>query len=88
MDNSWPWKILVGQGALNPLDGVVNTQMCPIWCTASPNVVHEQSLHLDCITVCCGFTVDFILRPFFLENTPYGPQMCSITGTRYCDFLQ
>ncbi|GBN26490.1 hypothetical protein AVEN_61563-1 [Araneus ventricosus] len=67
----------------------MNTQKSRICGTASPNVVHEQSLHPDYITAWCRFTVDFILGPFFFkENTPHGLQRCSITAARYCELLQ
>ncbi|GBO19828.1 hypothetical protein AVEN_78350-1 [Araneus ventricosus] len=57
--------------------------------TASPYVVHEQSLNPDCITVERGFTTYFILGThFFEENTPYGPQRFSIADACCCDLLQ
>ncbi|GBM20337.1 hypothetical protein AVEN_221070-1 [Araneus ventricosus] len=60
-----------------------------MWGATSPNVVHEQSLHPDYISVMYGFTADYLLGPFFFEeNTPHGPQWFSITGARYCDLLQ
>ena len=35
------------------------------------------------------FAADFILSPFsFEQNTSQGPQIYSITGSRYCNFLQ
>ncbi|GBM99496.1 hypothetical protein AVEN_119775-1 [Araneus ventricosus] len=57
--------------------------------TASPYVVHEQSLNPDYITIERGFTTYFILGPhFFEDNTPYGPQRCSIADARCCALLQ
>ncbi|GFW67484.1 hypothetical protein TNCV_3391551 [Trichonephila clavipes] len=39
---------------------------------SSSNVVPEQSLPPDCITVWCSVTADFGLVPFFFEkNTPF-----------------
>ncbi|GBM44140.1 hypothetical protein AVEN_93780-1 [Araneus ventricosus] len=46
-----------------------DTQNCRIWGTASPNVVHEQSLYPDYITAWCGITADFILGPLSLRRT-------------------
>lgn len=89
VDKAWPWNILWTDEAHFTLEGVVNTQNCRIWGTARPTVVHEESLHADYITVWCGFNADFILGPFFFEETTsQGPKRCSITGTRYCDLLQ
>ncbi|GBL93981.1 hypothetical protein AVEN_76702-1 [Araneus ventricosus] len=67
----------------------VNAQNCLIRGTASANLVHEQSLHPDYITVWCGFAADFILDPItFEEKAPHGPQRRSLPGARYCDLLQ
>lgn len=56
--------------------------------TANPDVVYEQSLYPDYITVGSGFMTNFILDPFFKENTYQGLKKYSITGTCYCDLLQ
>lgn len=36
---------------------------------ASPNFVHEQFLHPDCITIWYGFAADFILDSLFIRRT-------------------
>ncbi|GBN66515.1 hypothetical protein AVEN_266226-1 [Araneus ventricosus] len=78
----------IGRGTLY-LDGVVSIQNSDIWGTASSNVAREQSLYPHYIIKSCCFIAYFILGPFSSEeNTPRGPQWCSITGSRYCDLLQ
>ncbi|GBL79743.1 hypothetical protein AVEN_18264-1 [Araneus ventricosus] len=58
--NPWPWNILWSDKVHFTLDGAVNTQNCRVWGTASPNVVHEHSLHPDYITEFCDFTALFM----------------------------
>ncbi|GBL82399.1 hypothetical protein AVEN_252546-1 [Araneus ventricosus] len=42
----------------------------------SYNLVHEQPLHSDYITLWCGFTADVILGPFlFKKIIPQGPKI-------------
>lgn len=89
VENAWPWNILWSDEAHFILNGSVNTQNCRIWGTASPNVVHEQSLHSDYVTVWCDFTANFILGPFiFEESTPQGPKRCSCMSAHYFKLLQ
>ncbi|GBL73091.1 hypothetical protein AVEN_128244-1 [Araneus ventricosus] len=52
VDNSWPWNILWLEEAHFTSEGEVNTQICRIWGTASPNVENTPHSHQRCsITV-------------------------------------
>ncbi|GBM58922.1 hypothetical protein AVEN_80721-1 [Araneus ventricosus] len=78
---------VVGRGTSFPRRSSEYSE-CRIWGTAIL-MLCMNSLHPDYITVCCGFTADFLLGSFFFEeNTPHGPQRCSIKGSRHYDLLQ
>lgn len=70
-DNVWHWNILWSEETHSIIYGTVNSHNCHIWGTATPNVIHEQLLHPDYIIVCCGFTINFILRNVFFKSLKF-----------------
>ena len=51
--------------------------------------MHAKPLHDTKVTVRYGFTVKFIMGPYFLEQvTPQGFTTCSVNAKRYQDLLQ
>ncbi|GBM15359.1 hypothetical protein AVEN_199623-1 [Araneus ventricosus] len=88
-DVTWPWNILWSDEAHFCLNGHVNTHNCQIWATENPHAIQEQTLHRDKVTVRCGFRANFIIGPYFFdETTANGIQTCSIKGQRYRDMLR
>ena len=83
VNNECSWNIFWSDEAHFTLDGAVNRQnsrIRPLLC-----------MSVICIRICVwhGFTADFILGPFFSEqSTSQDPQRCSITSSRYCCLLQ
>lgn len=62
------------------LDGYVNRQNYRIWGTEKPEVLVTKPLHPQKVTVWCGLCSQFIIGPFFIEE--------SIDGERYGDLLE
>ncbi|GFV93906.1 uncharacterized protein TNCV_1811611 [Trichonephila clavipes] len=78
--DAWPWKILWSDEVHFYLDGAVNSQNSSICGTSRPNVLYQQTLQSDYVTVWCGFTAEFIFGPFFSKTfTPQSPKRCSVT---------
>ncbi|GFT95813.1 uncharacterized protein TNCV_311661 [Trichonephila clavipes] len=89
VDASWPWKILWSDEAHFHLSGTVNTHNCRIWDTENPRTFQEIPLHSPKVAVWCGFTVTFILGPFFFEETTRnGPVTCTVTARKYKNMLE
>ncbi|GBM74277.1 hypothetical protein AVEN_109096-1 [Araneus ventricosus] len=66
VDNAWPWNILWAGEAHFHLQGSVNTPNCRVWARENPFQMQPLPLHSQKVTVWCGFTVAFIVGPFFL----------------------
>lgn len=62
-------SILWSDEAHFSLDGCVFTRQCIIWAPEKPTAAIEKPLHSQKVTVWVGFTSEFILEPFFFENT-------------------
>lgn len=69
IDNASPCNILWSNETHFTLERAVYIYNCRKWDTASPNFVHEQFLHPDCITFWYGFAADFILDSLFIRRT-------------------
>lgn len=50
------------------IDGTVFTRNCVIWSPVNPHAIITQSLHPERVTAWCGFTSEFILKPFFFAD--------------------
>ncbi|GFU21906.1 uncharacterized protein TNCV_3283781 [Trichonephila clavipes] len=81
VDDTWPWKILWSDEVHFYLDGAVNTQNCRTWGTSPPNILYQKPLHSDYVTALCGFTVEFILVPFFFETLTPQDALSRVHGT-------
>ncbi|GFX82889.1 uncharacterized protein TNCV_2958451 [Trichonephila clavipes] len=88
VDLSWPWNILWGNEAHFYLNGIVNTYNCCIWAKENLRIRTEIPLQFPKDTVRCGFTVTFILGPFFEEIGERWAHRWSVMGRRYHDMLQ
>jgi len=78
-DDEFTKNVLWSDECIFYLKGYVNTQNCRIWGTSKPDVFIKAPLHSPKVTVWCGMTANFILKPhFFLEN------VCS---DNYCDMI-
>lgn len=64
------------------LDGSLSNRNCIIWAANNPHASVTHSLHPERVTVWCGFTADFILPPFFMEQGE------TINSDRYLHILQ
>ena len=83
-DLSFPCNILWSDEAHFYLKGTLNTQNYSIWAMENPWMRNKIPLHSPKVTVWCGFTVTFILRPFFFEEiTTHSPTTCSVMGCWY-----
>ena len=90
VDDMWPENIPWTDEAHCTLKGAVNTQNCRIriWGSTKPLVEHQWHLHSAYVTVWCGFTSTFILRPFLFEGIkPRGPVRCTVTFASYENIL-
>ncbi|GFU99503.1 uncharacterized protein TNCV_4763641 [Trichonephila clavipes] len=89
VDPEWPWDILWTDESHFHLEGSVNTHNCRIWESDNPHSTLQVPLHSPKVTVWCGFSVSFILGPYFFEELgAESPVTCSITGQRYASLLR
>lgn len=63
--NTWLSKILWIDEAEFYLNREINTHKCCIWSEANPNACLKTLLHLQNVTISCGFTASFIIGPFY-----------------------
>lgn len=61
-------KIIFSDEAHFWLNGFVNKQNCRYWSESNPQVVHEQPLHPQKLTVWCGLWHGGIIGPYFFRN--------------------
>ena len=69
VDNEWLWKILWTDETHFHLTGCVNIQNCWIRATENPLETQSEPLHPAKVTVWCGFTASFIIRPYIFQET-------------------
>ena len=88
VDEASSWKILWSDEAHFYLNGTISTQNSRISTSEQPHAVQEIPFYPQRLTVWCGFTADFIIRPYFFEIiTQARPQTCSVNAERYHDML-
>ncbi|GFV10744.1 DUF4817 domain-containing protein [Trichonephila clavipes] len=73
-DPTWVFNILWTDEAHFSLHGDVNNHNCHIWSTSNPREYTQKPLHSPKVTAWCGFTVSFIIGPFFFET------QCPVNG--------
>lgn len=63
------------------LSGAVNRQNLRFYCEENPQIVHEEPLHDQKVTVWCGVSAAKVIGPYFFENERGQP--VTIDGNRY-----
>ncbi|GFU52417.1 hypothetical protein TNCV_3959281 [Trichonephila clavipes] len=58
VDDAWSSKILWSDEVQFYINGAVNTRICRIWGTSTSNILSQQPLHSDYVTV---FDIDLLL---------------------------
>lgn len=66
-DDFWR-RIIMSDEAHFSLNGTVNKQNCRFYATENPQLIDEQPLHDQKVTVWCGICADLIIGPFFFED--------------------
>jgi Helix-turn-helix domain (DUF4817) len=74
-------KIITSDEAHFWLNGFVNKQNCRIWSEANPQVIHEQPLHPEKLTVWCAFHAGGVIGPYFFVNDD--GRTVTVNGERY-----
>ncbi|MGH0123464.1 UNVERIFIED_CONTAM: hypothetical protein FKN15_011979 [Acipenser sinensis] len=88
MDDQQPANVLWTDDALFTLSGSVNTRNCVIWLETNPHATFARPLHDVKVTVWGGFTVNFVIGPFFVEEpSAREPQTCTVTAAQYQTML-
>ncbi len=65
--------------------GNVNKQNCRIWSDKNPEVIHEEPLHPERLSVWCALHAGGIIGPYFFENKE--EKVVTVNGDRYRSML-
>ena len=63
------------------LNGSVNKQNCRFYATENPQLIEEQSLCDQKVTVWCGVCADMVIGPYFFEDDDGATK--TVIGDRY-----
>lgn len=83
--NFWR-KIIMSDEAHFLLNGSVNKHNSRYYATENPQIIHEEPLHDEKVTVWCGVCAGGIIGPYFFENSR--GKAISINTERYCDMIR
>ena len=79
-------KIIFSDEAHLWLSGFVNKQNMRYWSATNPNVLRETPLHLQKVTVWCGFYAGGVIGPYFFVDENDGHVI--VNGERYRAMLE
>ena len=74
-------KLIMSDEAHFSLNGGVNKQNCRFYSTENPQLIQEQPLHNQKVTVWCGVCANMIIRPYFFEDDDGATT--TVNGERY-----
>lgn len=63
------------------LSGGVNKQNCRFYATENPQLIHEEPLYDQKLTVWCGMCADMVIGPYFFEDDD--GKTTTVNGERY-----
>jgi hypothetical protein len=87
-NDDWLKRILWTDEAHFHLQGGVNTHNCIIWSKNCPHEKYPKKLHDEYVTVWCGFTSEFLIGPYFFEeSTMRGSKRVTVTSARYQEMI-
>lgn len=83
--NFWQ-EIIMSDEAHFCLNGTVNKQNCRFYATENPQLVHEEPLHDQKVTVWCGICANRVIGPYFFEDERGAT--VTVNGARYRTMIE
>jgi len=80
-DDSFWHSIIMSDEAHFTLSGSVNSQNYRYYAEENPQIIHEEPLHDQKVTVWCGITAEKVIGPYFFQDV-HGKAI-TVNGERY-----